>query len=370
MASSHPIITVISERLENFARSRAAEVDGDAVFGASTVRDAVAGLLLQHATEAFASGKRLRARFAYWGWRAQTGASGDIPDHVLDLGACLEVFQAAALVHDDIVDNSDTRRGRPATWRALEAAHREREWSGSPEEFGRSGAILLGDLLLGWSDDLLEEALAAVEPVNAARTRRDYARMRRDVILGQFLDIAEEAAWPVTPDAEHAERAMRIAVLKSARYSVQQPLLMGAAIGGSDERTRRSLAAIGEPLGLAFQLRDDVLGVFGDPDVTGKPAGDDLREGKRTLLVAYARERMDAAERARFDARLGADDLSNDEIEGLQHTVTSTGALELVERSISTYAAAANEEITSAGFDPASTAELRELVTATTMRSS
>lgn len=368
MASPHPIITVISERLEKFARFRAAEVDSDAVFGASTANDTVAALLLRQADESFSGGKRLRARFAYWGWRAQTRDAGDIPDHVLALGAGLEMFQAAALVHDDIVDNSDTRRGRPAAWRALEAAHRERDWSGSSEEFGRAGAILLGDLLLGWSDDLFEEALAQVDATIAERTRAQYARMRRDVILGQFLDIAEEAAWPVTPDAEHADRAMRIAVLKSARYSVQQPLLLGAAIGGADDETARSLAAIGEPLGLAFQLRDDVLGVFGDPSITGKPAGDDLREGKRTLLVAYARERMSSSERSRFDERLGADDVLADEVAALQQTVRTTGALDRVENAIADYAAAANDAITTAGFDEPTTTELRGLVTDTTIR--
>ncbi|MGO1306236.1 MAG: polyprenyl synthetase family protein [Microbacterium gubbeenense] len=368
MTSPHPIITAISERLEMFARSRAAEVDADAVFGTST-NDAVAALLLQHAADSFSGGKRLRARFAYWGWRAHTRDAGAVPDHVLALGAALEVFQAAALVHDDILDNSDTRRGRPSAWRALEAEHRARTWSGSSEEFGRSGAILLGDLLLGWSDDLLEEALAQVDAATAARTRSEYARMRRDVILGQFLDIAEEAAWPVTPDAEHADRAMRIAVLKSARYSVQQPLLMGAAIGGAGADARTSLAAIGEPLGLAFQLRDDVLGVFGDPEITGKPAGDDLREGKRTLLVAYARERMSPAERTGFDERLGADDLLADEIASLQQTVRTGGALDRVESAIAAYAVAANDAITSAGFDESTTAELRDLVTATTIRS-
>src|SRR5699024_1523570 len=139
----------------------------------------------------------------------------------------------------------------------LEREHRKRGWTGSAVEFGRSCAILLGDLLLGWSDDLLEEALADLEDARAAReTRAVYARMRRDVTLGQVLDVAEEAAWRTTPDEAHAERAMRIAVLKSARYSVQQPLVLGGCLGGADPRVRAALVAIGHPLGLAFQLRD------------------------------------------------------------------------------------------------------------------
>ncbi|WP_110589350.1 polyprenyl synthetase family protein [Microbacterium suaedae] len=371
MSPAHAIISAISERLEGFTRARRREVELDEVFAGAPHGDPAALLLLEHAEQALAGGKRLRAQFAFWGWRAATRTPGAPPAHVLDLGASLEVFQAAALVHDDIVDNSDTRRGRPASWRALETAHDERGWSGSGEAFGRSGAILLGDLLLGWSDDLLERALAALDDArHADAARAVYARMRRDVILGQFLDIAEESAWPTLPDEAHADRALRIAVLKSARYSVQQPLLIGAELGGAEAHTRKSLTDIGPPLGLAFQLRDDVLGVFGDPVVTGKPSGDDLREGKRTLLVAYAREGMDGSERKRFDSRLGADDLSDGEIAHLQDIVRASGALARVEELISRQRGVAERALERADLDETTSAELGALLEAATARTS
>ncbi|GGF33870.1 putative polyprenyl synthetase [Microbacterium sorbitolivorans] len=362
MSTLQDIITDISERLEKFLQDRRDEVARDAALDAS---DPVVELMLEHAAATLAGGKRLRARFAFWGWRAAGAASS--PESVIALGAALEIFQAAALVHDDIVDNSDTRRGAPSAWRALEAAHRERGWSGSAEEFGRTGGILLGDLLLGWSDDLFEEALEALSPGAARSARAQYARMRRDVTLGQFLDVAGEAAWPATPDELHADRAQRVAVLKSARYSVQQPLLLGARIAGAGAGVLDSLAAIGHPLGLAFQLRDDVLGAFGNPELTGKPAGDDLVEGKRTLLIAYAREELDPAERAALDARLGGA-LSDDEIARMQELLRGTGALDRVENEIAAYAQQARDAISAAGFDEATVAELQELVTATTVR--
>ena len=362
MSTLQDIITDISERLDIFLADRRDEIARDDALGGA---DPVVDVLLEHAEAALTGGKRLRARFAFWGWRA--AGAGSAPESVTALGAALEIFQAAALVHDDIVDNSDTRRGAPSTWRALESAHEAHEWSGPSEEFGRTGAILLGDLLLGWSDDLFEEALETVDAPAARRARAEYARMRRDVTLGQFLDVAGEAAWPTTPDALHADRALRIAVLKSARYSVQQPLLLGADIAGADDTTRSALSAIGHPLGLAFQLRDDVLGAFGDPALTGKPAGDDLVEGKRTLLVAYARERMDPGARADFDSRLGSE-LSGDEIAEMQSDIRGTGALDRVEREIADYAQRARDAIAAASFDELAAHELDQLVTATTVR--
>ncbi|WP_029150774.1 polyprenyl synthetase family protein [Microbacterium indicum] len=365
MPTAPEIITAISRRLENFSAEREREIAGDPIFAADAPIDPVARLLLERAREALAGGKRLRARFAAQGWRAATGGS-ELPAHVIDLGAALEVFQAAALVHDDLVDNSDTRRGRPATHRAFEAAHREAGWIGDAAEFGRSAAILLGDLLLGWSDDLLETALLRT-PGTAAATRADYARMRRDVILGQLLDVAEESSWPTLPDATHAERALRIATLKSARYSVQQPLILGASIGGASPALRSTLLAFGHPVGLAFQLRDDELGVFGDPEITGKPAGDDLREGKRTLLIAYAREGMGSDDRARIDERLGAPDLSAGEIAAMQDAIRSSGALDRVEEEIARCAAEAAQAL-DAGDAGAADAELRVLISDATRR--
>ena len=288
------------------------------------------------------------------------------PDALWRLCASLEVFQAAALVHDDLIDNSDTRRGRPAAHRALEAEHRTAGWSGDAAAFGRSGAVLLGDLLVAWSDDLLEDALQGLP--NAPAVRAEYARMRRDVTIGQFLDIAEESAWSVSSLDEHAERALRVISFKSARYRVAQPLRLGALLAGADAEQLDALESFGMPLGMAFQLRDDVLGVFGDTALTGKPSGDDLREGKRTVLIAFTRERLAPSARVLLDEMLGDDLLDDAQIAALQATVRDSGALDRVETLIGDYARTADRSLIGARLDNAAVGELRELARAATTR--
>jgi geranylgeranyl diphosphate synthase type I len=282
--------------------------------------------------------------------------------------AALEIFHAAALVHDDVIDNSDTRRGRPAAHRALEAAHRAHAWAGDAAAFGRSGAVLLGDLLVAWSDDLLEEGLAAASVLDAATARTEYATMRREVTIGQFLDIAEESAYVTEPDQMHAERALRVASLKSARYSIQQPLAVGAALAGADAAQQAALAAFGHPVGMAFQLRDDVLGVFGDESVTGKPSGDDLREGKRTVLIAYARERLAPPARRIVDELVGDPELDAAQIASLQQTIVDTGALERVEQLIADFSREGERALSGARLGNAAVGELRDLARAATVR--
>ncbi len=356
MSASLAVSEAVSQRLSGFVSEKRSEVPAASPEGL---------VVIDAASTALTGGKRLRARFCETGWRAvaprERGAA------VLDVAAALEVFQAAALVHDDIIDNSDTRRGRPASHRELEAVHRERGWAGDAAAFGRSAALLLGDLLVAWSDDLFEHALTTID--SPASARAEYARMRRDVTLGQFLDIAQESAWITQPAEEHASRALDIASLKSARYSVQQPIVIGAAFGGGTDSQLAALRAFGLPIGLAFQLRDDELGVFGDRSVTGKPAGDDLREGKRTLLVAYTREALDADDRACLDAALGDPSLSDAEIARIQGWMRSTGALQRVEDAISTYAAEAERALHEADLDADAAADLRGLADAAVRRS-
>lgn len=358
-ASADPI-EAISQRLARFVTAqRLAWADAGPE----------AQVFLDAATRTLAGGKRLRARFCVTGWRAVANAGGDakaIPDAVLDAAAALEVFHAAALVHDDIIDNSDTRRGQPAAHRALEAAHAESGWAGDGSAFGRSAAILLGDLLVAWSDDLLEQGFAHAS--HAASAREVYALMRREVTIGQFLDIAEEAAFTTAPDEEHAERALRVASLKSARYSIQHPLLLGAALAGADATQSAALAAFGHPLGLAFQLRDDVLGVFGDTAVTGKPSGDDLREGKRTLLIAYTREALAPDDRAALDALIGDPALTAEQIAQIQQSIIDTDALARVESAISAYAGEAEHALQSARLSSSALDQLRELADASISR--
>lgn len=352
----------VADRLNVFVermRTEAAEYGPDA----ATMIEAAAGTLV--------GGKRLRARFCHSGWRAVARfADRDAVETVAlwDVCAALEIFQSAALVHDDLIDNSDTRRGRPAAHRALETAHADARWSGDAAAFGRSAAILLGDLLVAWSDDLLEQALDQ-HPL-AVTVRREYARMRRDVTVGQFLDIAEESAWSVNAADSHLDRALRIASLKSARYSIEQPLILGAAVAGADREQLAALRRFGHPLGMAFQLRDDVLGVFGDSAVTGKPAGDDLREGKRTALVALTRQSIDTSARNLFDEMLGDPELTAEQISFLQATIEASGALGTVETMIDDYALAADRALSGARLENAAVGDLRDLARAATARSS
>ncbi|WP_309068734.1 polyprenyl synthetase family protein [Microbacterium sp.] len=359
MTASLPLVEAISQRLDKFTHAREEEA---AEFG-----DEGLGFV-GHAAASVRGGKRLRARFAWWGWRGIADDDRDA-DAVIGTCAALEIFQAAALVHDDLIDNSDTRRGRPSAHRALEAAHRGAGWTGDAEAYGRAGSVLLGDLLVAWSDDLFEESLADLSSrAAAAVARAEYARMRRDVTVGQLLDIAEESAWSTAPEDAHAERALRIASYKSARYSVQQPLVIGGALARGDETQLRALRAFGHPLGMAFQLRDDVLGVFGDADETGKPAGDDLREGKRTALVAFARATTAGADRERFDAMLGDVALTDADVAWLRDLIVSSGALARVEALISDYAAEADAALTAAHLETRAAGELRALARAAVER--
>lgn len=362
MSLSSDSVAAVSQRLDNF-------IAGQRTLASELGREAA--LFIEAGASALGGGKRLRARFCLAGWRAVEGAAGpvgDPPDSVIAAAASLEVFHAAALVHDDIIDNSDTRRGRPAAHRALEASHRSQGWAGDAAAFGRSASILLGDLLVAWSDDLFEDGLSAASVARSWAARTEYSTMRREVTIGQFLDIAEESAFLTEPDERHAERALRVASLKSARYSIQQPLAIGAALGGADGEQLAALVAFGHPVGMAFQLRDDVLGVFGDEAATGKPSGDDLREGKRTVLIAFAREELPAPARRIMDELVGDPTLDGDQIAALQRTIIETGALERVERLIADYSREGERALSGARLGNAAVSELRELARAATVR--
>lgn len=361
MSNPSPALAAISARLDAILNAELGERISE--YGPESA------LLLDAAREAVGGGKRMRAQFAIAGWAAVAGmrdAEAKEPDELWGLCASLELFQAAALVHDDLIDNSDTRRGKPAAHKALESRHLDRDWFGDAEEFGRSAAVILGDLLVAISDDALEDAIAG-HP-HAAAVRLAYRAMRRDVTVGQFLDIAEESAWAKAPDSEHAQRAMRLIDLKSARYSVQMPLLIGATFAGADAAQLDALGSFGAPLGMAFQLRDDVLGVFGDPAVTGKPVGDDLRQGKRTLLIALTREAVPAGTRVTIDELLGDKQLGDAQVALLQETIRTSGALERVEHLISEYVAHARSALAGARLANAAVNDLRELARAASVR--
>ena len=321
--------------------------------------------LLDEAARFLSGGKRFRAQFAVLGFRAvrELDVSGDLaPDAaaVLDAACALELFHAAALIHDDVIDRSDTRRGRPSAHRTFAAMHRDRAWRGSADHFGLAGAILLGDLLQSWADELMHGACAAVGGAAGGRAREHFNRMRSDVAVGQYLDVLEEQQPAFAEHDLQLERSTRVLVYKSAKYSVEAPLLVGAALAGADEAQEGALARFGLPVGVAFQLRDDLLGVFGDEELTGKPAGDDLAEGKRTVLVTLTREQLPPTQRRIFDDLLGTE-LDRDQVGMLQRTIRESGAVERVEEMIGRNVARAADALHAAPVRPDAAGRLAEL---------
>lgn len=330
-------------------------------------------VFLEQSRALLRGGKRFRALFCYWGWNAVgSGRDGfdpleqaDAPRDlgaVLDVASGLELFHAAALVHDDIMDRSDTRRGSPSAHRQFEQLHAAGGWSGSAQVFGVSGALLLGDLLLGWSDELIESGLAQLESRDSARAARaEFNAMRTEVTVGQYLDILEEASWWAFDEREQLSRAHRVLVYKSAKYSVEAPLTIGASMGGGSLDQLAALRAFGLPLGIAYQLRDDILGVFGDPRVTGKPAGDDLKEGKRTVLIALARTSLPPTSLRLFDELMGDPGLDDGQIRMLQNTLVDSGAVDKVERMIAHNVELARTALNGASLTRAAIDQLFEL---------
>ncbi|MFC7406088.1 polyprenyl synthetase family protein [Georgenia alba] len=324
--------------------------------------------LLAPARALLAGGKRLRPQLCGAGWLAAGGTDVRAPAVVL-AGSALELFQAAALVHDDVMDDSLVRRGVPAAHRAFAATHRDRGWLGDPDQHGLAGAIVLGDVLLAFSAAEMHDAAAAAEPASGARAHRVYDAMTAEVAIGQYLDVRSQALpWPRAGDGGAVDRALQVVRHKSARYSVEHPLVLGALLGGAGSRLLDQLRAIGLPLGEAFQLRDDVLGVFGDPSVTGKPAGDDLREGKRTVLLAMTLDRADEDGRALIRDRIGAPDLGAEDVAGLQQLMRDTGAVAAHEELIDARLAAGLRALEEARLPVGATDQLRGLADALVRR--
>lgn len=273
-------------------------------------------------------GKRLRPLFAYAGYLA----AGSIPMNTdIRAMASLELLQACALIHDDLMDGSDTRRGKPAIHRHFENLHRQGAMAGLAEQFGAAAAVLLGDLALVWSDHMLHNSGLSQESLSSAL--RVHDEMRIELMAGQYLDVREAG------EREHSvERSLRIARYKSGKYTIERPLHLGAVIAhptaSEHSKLLTVLSAYGLPLGEAFQLRDDMLGIFGDPKETGKPAGDDLREGKRTVLMAMTMEKATDSARDELAANLGNPDIASEKIETLRTLITDTGAVADVEKLI------------------------------------
>ena len=352
-AFTKDLIKGVDETLVAFL---AAEVDSlteiDAAMGgfAATARDSV-----------LAGGKRVRPTFAYWGWRGVVGGEEPLCS-VLPALSALELLHTFALVHDDVMDASDTRRGLPTAHRAAAARHRAAGHTGDPDRYGEAVAVLIGDLCMVWADRLM--AHAAVPADRLLDVRRCYDQMRVETVAGQFLDVLGEndaGNWTV-------DRALRVARYKTASYTVQRPLLFGACLAGTDadDPLIAAYTRYGLAVGEAFQLRDDLLGVYGDPETTGKPAGDDLRTGKPTALLMLARQLADPAQR-RVLERAGSV-TSAHEVDRLADVVRDTGAAARVERMISERVTEALAALGTAPIDETARTALTGLATAATAR--
>ncbi|MBK8447623.1 MAG: polyprenyl synthetase family protein [Micropruina sp.] len=311
-----------------------------------------------------AGGKRLRPAFCWWGFSAI--AEPDDAEALLRAAASLDLLHVSALVHDDVMDASDTRRGLPAAHRQFETWHAEGGLLGSPEAFGRAGAILLGDLLLVWSMELFSGSGMPVEALARATPLLDA--MRTEVTCGQFLDVFAQAE-PVGA-VDLMTLVPQVVEFKTSRYTVIRPLQVGAALAGADGSALQALRAYGSPLGRAFQFRDDVLGVFGEPEVTGKPAGDDLREGKRTVLIAHALERASDSAKERLLGLLGSADLDANDVASAREILVHSGALAATEQRISDDLGQALAALDGAPLRPEAVEALRTLAELATARSS
>lgn len=289
-------------------------------------------------------GKRLRPAFCHWGFRA---AGGDPDDPaVVDAGAAFELLQGFALIHDDVMDGSASRRGAPAVHRQFLTRHETERWAGESRRFGEGVAILAGDLAFVYADQLL--------PTGSAEVMRLWNELRVELNVGQYLDLIGTAQG-------RRDRAgtRRIARYKSGKYTIERPLQLGAALAGGPALAE-PLSRYGDPLGEAFQLRDDVLGAFGDTALTGKPVGDDLREGKPTLLLAVAHEHADGPQRAVLD-QVGDPGLGPEAVIAVQEVLVATGALRAVEREIEALAQQAVRALDAVETDPPVRAALTDL---------
>jgi geranylgeranyl diphosphate synthase type I len=314
LADFAPLARRIETRLRALTareRARWAAVDADV----AALFDSLSALLL-------APAKRLRPAFCYWGFVAGGGDPGEPAEHALvDAGAAFELLHAFALFHDDVMDGSAVRRGYRTCHLEHADRHEAADWTGEARRFGEGVAILVGDLAFVYADELMRHA-----PPGAWEA---WNELRLELNVGQYLDLLgtarRERDQPTTE---------RIARYKSGKYTVERPLHIGALLAGAhDAGVVAALSDYGLPLGDAFQLRDDMLGAFGDQRLTGKPVGDDLREGKPTPLLALATSRATAAQR-RILARVGNRDLSARDVAAIQHVLIGTGAVDELEGRI------------------------------------
>lgn len=303
-------------------------------------------------------GKLMRPRFVWWALRACGGGAAEA-EAALRIGAALELIQTCALVHDDVMDGSRLRRGRLALHADVAAQYADVTEPSHGARFGEAAAILAGDLALAWADDIV--AATRTAPVAGHAVRELWSTMRTEMVAGQYLDVQGQAT-----SSRSLARAIRAACLKSALYSVERPLALGAALAGADAARTRALCSAGRCVGIAFQLRDDLGDVFGGPRHVGKPTGGDIRAGKPTYLVAVAQARAEAADDRRalslLRRSLGRADLSEHRLAEVRDVLVRTGARDIVEAKIDRLVAQGLRHLESAPLEAEGRLRLRELL--------
>jgi geranylgeranyl diphosphate synthase type I len=308
-------------------------------------------------TEFVSGGKCLRSTFMYLGWRC--GAAPD--ESALRASASFELLQAFALLQDDVMDASPFRRGKPSAHAQFERWHCDHEMPGSARRFGESAAILLGDLCLVWAEQMLRNS--GVQAVALDRVWPRYDAMRTELAIGQFSDLVN-----VTRQMPTMEQALDVAARKSGNYTVRRPLEIGAAMAGCDERSLWLLGRYGTAVGEAFQLRDDLLDIFGTAAITGKPTGGDLREFKATPVVVAAHHLADVTTRRQLTELIKVDQLDDADVERWRTMIVATGAVDWIEDLITDRAAAALELVYRLRIDESVQAALASMATACTAR--
>lgn len=317
-----------------------------------------AGQMINFAKDFLSGGKRLRAAFCYWGYKGSGGAG---ETEILHAASALEFLQGCALVHDDVMDASDTRRGKPSIHKRFEHLHQAGKWAGGEELFGIGGAVLLGDLMLSWADQML--LTSGIDEVALRRGKNLYDLMRTELMAGQYLDLYSQAKG-----GGSIEEALNVIRFKSAKYTIERPLHLGCNLAVADAELIQSFTDYGLPLGEAFQLRDDILGVFGDPEETGKPAGDDLREGKRTVLIELAFKGATKPQMMILDELFAKADLSPTGVNQLREVIQATGALEKVESLINQLFEQSQSALAVSSITAEAKTALSELAVAATSR--
>lgn len=292
-------------------------------------------------------GKRIRPLMAFHGWLAAGGARREVGlDHVVSVGAALELLHVFGLVHDDVMDESNSRRGKPSVHALATQLHLHAGARGSARRFGESVAILVGDLAHAEADELIADLPSSL--------RRLWRLLVIELVRGQSRDLTGSAAG-----RRDLAQAREVARMKSGGYTVERPLQLGAAAAEASPRATQAIAAYGREVGEAFALRDDLLGIWGDPGLTGKPAGDDLLSGKPTVIVALAHDLLPLRHH-RLLARVGTNGLSAADVVRLQEALQEGGVVEAVEQRISDHVQAAVDQL-GADLDPRGVAGLIQM---------